>query len=213
MKKVLVIESDERLSATLMSLIGSSGIFSLINVEMQQPHDIQMRQAFKTERPDILVADREYFSRNSDVILQVINEFYYETELMINSEAYRADLLNTRMNTFTNDRDKLVVLNYQQMMHYIISEVIGAVSQWTKLMQSVAENLEIKPAEEASFNLTKTEKKILKLISNDLSYKMVAFELHLSIETVKTHVRNIYRKMSVNTCAGAVSKAMKFQLI
>lgn len=55
--------------------------------------------------------------------------------------------------------------------------------------------------------LTKREKEILPLLSNGLRYKEIAEKLFISQETVRTHVRNLYRKLMVNSRTEAINKA------
>ena len=42
-----------------------------------------------------------------------------------------------------------------------------------------------------------------------LTSEQVAVYLHLSIETVKTHLRRVYRKLDVNCRANAVDRAIR----
>lgn len=55
--------------------------------------------------------------------------------------------------------------------------------------------------------LTDREKEILQLLSSGLRYKEIADKLFLSTETVRTHIRNIYSKLQVNTRTEALNKA------
>nr|WP_273702527.1 LuxR C-terminal-related transcriptional regulator [Tepidanaerobacter syntrophicus] len=48
-----------------------------------------------------------------------------------------------------------------------------------------------------SRGLTEREKGITALLLKGLTYKMIAEELHLSENTVKTHIKNIYSKCEV----------------
>lgn len=57
-------------------------------------------------------------------------------------------------------------------------------------------------------NLTLREKEVLKLLVSGLSYKMVSSELNISIDTVRSHIRNIYEKLQVNSKSEAVAKAI-----
>ena len=54
--------------------------------------------------------------------------------------------------------------------------------------------------------LTSREKEILELLSGGKFYKEIAAELHISIETVKSHCHNIYEKLHVSTRTEALNK-------
>lgn len=53
--------------------------------------------------------------------------------------------------------------------------------------------------------LTSREKEILELLSKGLRYKEIADKLFLSTETVRTHIRNIYEKLQVNSRTDALN--------
>lgn len=50
-----------------------------------------------------------------------------------------------------------------------------------------------------NFNLTQRENEIASLLLKGRTYKMIAEELFLSENTVKTHIKNIYSKLNVNS--------------
>jgi DNA-binding NarL/FixJ family response regulator len=54
--------------------------------------------------------------------------------------------------------------------------------------------------------LSRRENEILVLLSEGLRYKEIAARLFISIETVRTHIRNIYEKLQVRTRAQALSR-------
>lgn len=55
-------------------------------------------------------------------------------------------------------------------------------------------------------NLAERELEILKLLSKGLSYKMVASELFISIDTVRTYIKRIYEKLHVHSVTEAIHK-------
>lgn len=61
--------------------------------------------------------------------------------------------------------------------------------------------------------LTQREKEVLKLLTDGLSYKMVAAKLEISYYTVNAHIRKIYQKLSVNSLGEAVSLALKNKIV
>ncbi len=65
------------------------------------------------------------------------------------------------------------------------------------------------PATPNKYALTTQEKKILQLLADGLSYKMIAAESHITFQTVKTHIKNIYTKLHVNSGTEAVALALR----
>lgn len=61
--------------------------------------------------------------------------------------------------------------------------------------------------------LTSRETEILKLLCEGLNYRDIAEKLFVSGNTVQTHIKNIYKKMQVNSRAEAVKKALKDKLV
>ncbi|MBX2993136.1 MAG: response regulator transcription factor [Bacteroidetes bacterium] len=61
--------------------------------------------------------------------------------------------------------------------------------------------------------LTQRETEVLHHLSRGKSYTMIADELFIDGETVRSHIKNIYRKLEVSSKADAIAKAMKERLI
>ena len=73
----------------------------------------------------------------------------------------------------------------------------------------------IKPAEKVKndVELTKREKEVLTGLVEGNSYKAIADQLNISLETVRFHFRNIYKKLHVHSQSEAVVKAIKEGLV
>ncbi len=67
------------------------------------------------------------------------------------------------------------------------------------------------PAKE--YNLTAQEKKVLQLLVQGKSYKMIAAELFVATDTVKSHVTSVYAKLHVHSGTEAVSLALRDKLV
>ena len=61
--------------------------------------------------------------------------------------------------------------------------------------------------------LSERETEILKLLCDGMNYRSIADQIFLSAHTVKSHIKNIYKKLHVNSRAEAVKKAIKDKLI
>jgi DNA-binding NarL/FixJ family response regulator len=81
-----------------------------------------------------------------------------------------------------------------------------------KVLQLFKTNLQ--PATPSKdYNLTGQEKKVLQLLVEGKSYKIIAAELFVAHDTIKTHVRNIYAKLHVHSGTEAVSVALRDKIV
>jgi DNA-binding NarL/FixJ family response regulator len=64
-----------------------------------------------------------------------------------------------------------------------------------------------------TYQLTPREKEILASLSKGNSYKLIASEFAISIDTVRTHIKKIYEKLQVHSQTEAVSKAINEKLV
>jgi DNA-binding CsgD family transcriptional regulator len=64
-----------------------------------------------------------------------------------------------------------------------------------------------------NFDLSEREKEILACLVKGMSYKLIADNCFISIDTVRGHIRNIYEKLHVHSKSEAVVKAIKGRII
>jgi LuxR family maltose regulon positive regulatory protein len=60
---------------------------------------------------------------------------------------------------------------------------------------------------------SEAELAVLRLLAGDLSVRQIAEELFLSVNTVKTHTRVIYRKLGVRSRSDAIARAGSLGLL
>ena len=63
------------------------------------------------------------------------------------------------------------------------------------------------------YDLTDREMEVLKLLVDGMSYKLIAEKCFVSIDTVSSHVKNIYKKLHVHSKSEAVAKAIKKNIV
>lgn len=68
-------------------------------------------------------------------------------------------------------------------------------------------------AQKEDYNLSERELQIVKGLVSGYSYKAIAAELFISIDTVRSHIRRIYEKLHVNSKTEAVLKAINEGLV
>jgi ATP/maltotriose-dependent transcriptional regulator MalT len=72
---------------------------------------------------------------------------------------------------------------------------------------------EVPQRSNTEYNLSEREKQVLQLLVNGYSYKMIAGEMFIAIDTVRSHIKKIYEKLQVNSKSEAVAKAFKDKLL
>ena len=89
------------------------------------------------------------------------------------------------------------------------SPMTGSIAR--KVLELFQKNVqpEIKP----DYQLTPKEKEMLHFMVQGKSFKMIAEAAGISYETVRTHMKNIYAKLHVNSNTEAVSKVLKEKLL
>ncbi len=69
------------------------------------------------------------------------------------------------------------------------------------------------PVAPSRLDLTEREQEVLRGLVQGLAYKQVAAQLDISIDTVRTHIRALYKKLQVHSVAAAVTRAIRERLV
>ena len=63
------------------------------------------------------------------------------------------------------------------------------------------------------YHLSKREQEVLDLLAKGYSYKRIASDMFVSLDTIRTHIKNIYLKLQVNSATEAVAKALQLRIV
>jgi DNA-binding NarL/FixJ family response regulator len=95
-----------------------------------------------------------------------------------------------------------------------IEEVLeGGAPMSPSIARMVLSSMQTKFTVENSYQLTPKEKEVLTSLSRGNSYKMIASQFEISLDTVRSHIRKIYEKLHVHSQTEAVSKAINEKLV
>ena len=89
----------------------------------------------------------------------------------------------------------------------VLPELMARVERRLRLVPSLATRA---PYEE---DLSDRELAVLRLLATDLTQREIGEALYVSFNTVKTHVKSIFRKLDVATRPDAVSRARELRLL
>ncbi|MBK9504676.1 MAG: response regulator transcription factor [Chitinophagales bacterium] len=89
------------------------------------------------------------------------------------------------------------------------SPMTGSIAR--KVLELFQKNIQVEAKKD--YQLTPKEKEMLQFMVQGKSFKMIAEAAGISYETVRTHMKNIYAKLHVNSNTEAVSKVLKEKLL
>lgn len=97
-----------------------------------------------------------------------------------------------------------------ELLEYLRNAVAGGAPLTPGVARSVLDLLRGSSASaEARPDLSPREEQVLRALVRGLAYKQVAAELGVSIDTVRSYVRTLYKKLRVHSATEAVSKALR----
>ena len=67
--------------------------------------------------------------------------------------------------------------------------------------------------ENLEFELSPREKEVINLLAGGNNYQQIAEQLFISVDTVRHHIKNIYKKLHVHNQSEAVAKAIRKKII
>ncbi len=156
-------------------------------------------------QPDVVIMDIDMPSMSGIEGVRLVKEAKPNTEII--------------MNTVFEDDDRLFAAfcagatGYLLKKHSnqrIVSAVHDVIQGGTPLSPGLARRmLSFFQKKKVDYGLTPRETEVLSWLVKGYSYKMIADTCFLSVETIKTHLKNIYTKLHVSCATEAVAKALR----
>ena len=208
--KVLVYDDNEALRDSLKLLIEEDADAELL---VMMPDAETVEADIRELKPDVVLMDIDMPGVNGVEAVSRIRK--------IN------DSLPVIMLTVFDDNDNIfnaicAGATGHILKRYVVEEISSAIKTvmngGAPMTGSVARKVlamvpQAKNTEQEINNLTQKETTILQYLVNGYSYKMIAADLKISIDTVRFHIKKIYDKLHVHSATEAVSKAFKNKLL
>ena len=206
MTSIAIIEDDEKIRNYLSALIAGSGEFNLAATFSNAEDAIAFFEKGLGESIEFILTDIQLPGKSGIDFIAWLKPLRSEIQFMVLSVYDDADrvfkalkagasgyvLKNTPSNKLIEALQDLKK-GGSPMSSQIARKVV------TAFQQEITYN---DPQE----NLSQREKEVLEWLSKGFSYKEIAAKLFISIETVRTHIRNIYEKLHVRNRAEALRK-------
>jgi len=194
---LLMIDDHPLFRRGVVQLLTESGRFHVVGEASSGPEGLDVAAKLK---PDMILLDLNMQGMNGLEVLKVLKQRDPDTRVVMLTVSDETSDLITALRSGADgyllkemDPDDLVV----KLGQVAAGEVILTERLTRLLAHSMREVNRPRDPDEAG--LTEQERRILELIAQGLSNKMVARELKISDGTVKVHVKHLLRKLNLHS--------------
>ena len=190
MKNVVVIEDNESLLISFKEIINASEEFNVIGA-FSNCEDALLY--CKNEDPDIILIDIKLPGING---IEGVKRFQYQNpkaKSMVISVYEDSDYIFDALSA-----GAIGYLTKNTSPEELISALKQVKNGGSPMSGSIARKVIAYFQMPKQEELTERENEVVKLLAKGKSYATIAEELSLSVNTIKTHTRNIYEKMHVS---------------
>lgn len=208
--KILIYDDNEALRLSMEALISEQQDFELVAA---MPNAETVTTDLQELKPDVILMD---------IDMPVVNG----VKAVKNIRRINEDIPIIMLTVFDDNENIFNAIcagaSGYILKRYATQEIPGAIRDvltgGAPMTGSVARKVllmvpQAKNEEQEKMDLSKRETEILQFLVNGYSYKMIASEMKISIDTVRFHIKKIYDKLHVHSATEAVSKALKDKLI
>jgi len=208
---IVIYEDNDSLRESLSNLIKLTGDYEVLGAF---PDCLVVEGQIQGYEPDVILMDIDLPEINGIEAVKKIRAFNSKVQIIMltvfDDNNHVFDAICAGANGYLlkkNVSDKLVS-SIQELLQ-------GGAPMSPTIARMIIDNMQkMAPLKQDNlYQLTPREKEILTLLSKGNSYKLIAAELTISIETVRTHLKKIYDKLHVNSQIEAVSKAINEKLV
>ena len=210
MIKVLLYEDNPQLREGLTMLISGSDGFEVVAAFKNCNNVVEEVAAYQ---PDVILMDIDMPGINGIEGLKRLRENNREVKVLM------LTVFDDNKNVFqaiSNGANGYILKKTppSKLLEYISEAQSGGAPMTASIATQVLKMFSSMNNEKGEdYNLSDREKQVLQLLVEGYSYKMIAGEMFISIDTVRSHIKKIDEKLHVNSKSEAVAKAFKDKIV
>jgi DNA-binding NarL/FixJ family response regulator len=208
--RVVIADDHRMIREGLKQLLELEGDISIVG---EAGDGIECIEEIAIKKPDVLLLDINMPRMDGLKVLQKLKEMKSNIKVLIltihNEIEYLLKAVDIGVNGYVLKDSESDLL--RKAIFSINSGEIFIQPNMVPLLNDKLENREEETTTESL--LTKREMEVLKLITEGLFNKEIAYNLSISEKTVKNHVSNIFRKISVSDRTQAAVYAIRNNIV
>lgn len=200
---VLIFEDNQNLRFSIETMLEWNADFNLLKA---MPDANTVEETLTSYQPDVILMDIDMPGTNGINALKKIRATNQRVHVIMltvfEDETNIFDAICAGANGY------ILKKNFDQIPAAIMDVMAGGAPMTSSIAKKV---LSFVPKQQINHQsttelLTQRETQILEYIVKGFSYKMIAAELDISVETIRSHIKKIYKKLHVNSATEAIYK-------
>ena len=206
---ILLFEDNTVLRESINSLIDFSSDFVLLG---SFANAIQVEEQVKALKPELILMDIDMPGLTGIEAVKRIRKFNEEVHIIMLTVFEESETVLNAI--FAGASGYLLKKHLTDRLISSMHEVLnGGAPMSPGVARLVIGNMHASTASKNKYDLTSREKEILTSLSEGNSYKIIAEKYFISIDTVRSHLKNIYKKLHVHSQTEAVVKALNEKIL
>lgn len=203
--RITIVEDNQAVREGFALIINSINKYYVVNTYENCEDAIK---SLNKDKPEIILMDLELPGMNGIEGIGKIKKLMPSARIIVNTVYEDSDLV---FQALCAGAEGYITknTNYTELLDAIDEVIQGGTPMSTKIASMVVRSFQKNP----NSPLSPRETQVLELLAKGKSYSLIADDLFITKETAKSHIKNIYSKLQVNSKSEAIAKATQEKLI